>query len=155
MPAVAQTWLLLILLAWTPRAVEGAERNAQSSVAAATGGGLRGARALVLSASGLVLAMGCFWTSYRPVTQRRHLLDAAELAATRGGDQETVRRLYHQAAQADPLAWEAWEQLAGWEFALANRSSAQNDRGKFDAAIEAEQKERGRSVDVRELLRPA
>ncbi len=140
MPAVAQTWLLLMLLAWTPRAVEGAERNAESSVAATTGGGLRRSRALVLSASGFVLAMGCFWTSYWPVTQRRHLLDAAELAATRGGDQETARRLYHQAAQADPLAWEAWEQLASWEFALANRSSAEIDRVKFDAAVEAEQK---------------
>ena len=130
MPAVTQTWLLLILLTLAP--------SAPRDASPAEGSGRSRVGALIMAVTGFAMAWGCFSTSYWPVMQRKHLVEAAELAASRGGDQETSGRLYRQASEADDLAWEAWESLAMWEFAQAQRSPANKDRTKFEAAIHAE-----------------
>lgn len=123
MPAVTQTWLLMLALAFPVRRELPAQTQESVNQEPPPS-----ARPVLMRATPLlicVLLMILFVMSdFAPTVQRKSLVQNAELTLMRGQSARIAQQLFSQAGQADPLSPEPWQALAELKF----REGARNRR---------------------------
>lgn len=125
MPAVTQLGLLLIAWGITP---------AREDSAAAASRSLFPWPALACVTSLLLLA-GCFLTSWRPVSARKHWIAAGDFQWMAKRNVDQAEQDYRRAERADPWSSEPWQRLGELEFSLALASPGGLERPRLDAAV--------------------
>ncbi|WP_278469918.1 O-antigen ligase family protein [Gimesia maris] len=131
MPAITQTWLLLLALAFpvvtrqaTPDAgsVDQAKPNSSQTEAPIH------LRAIPLSAC-LILTFFFIWSSFAPTIQRKSLVLQAEQSLMRGSSVRNAQRYFSQASQVDSISPGPWQALAEIEFQEGEQNRSAFERG--------------------------
>ncbi|QDT90602.1 O-antigen ligase family protein [Gimesia algae] len=133
MPAITQTWLLLLALAFP--VVTASDNPNVSSVEQSRPGSSQTEPAIHLRALSLtvclILTFFFIVSSFAPTIQRKSLVLQAEQSLLRGSSVRNAQRYFSQASQADPLSPAPWQALAEIEF----REGEQN-RSTFERGVE-------------------
>ncbi|QDT41303.1 MraY-like glycosyltransferase [Gimesia alba] len=136
MPAVTQTWLLLLAFAFpvtTPLKVsEKNETTSNHSVPA-----LPFKTIHLKTASFIFCLLITFFfirSSFAPTIERKNLVREGEQVLLRGNSARIAQRYFQQASQADPLSPAPWQALAELEF----RQGAEN-RDAFEQGVKLSQ----------------
>jgi len=127
MPAITQTWLLLLALAFpVPREQPAPTQEAASQKIQPKPVLMRAIPLLIC----VLLLILFVMTDFAPTVQRKSLVQNAESTIMRGQSARIAQQLFSQAGQVDPLSPEPWQALAELKF----RESA-HDRQAFDEGV--------------------
>lgn len=131
MPAITQTWLLLLALAF-PVTIKPAKPNVSSVTPPQPGSSQTRPtihlRAISLSAC-LILTFFFIGSSFAPTIQRKSLVLQAEQSLMRGSSVRNAQRYFSQASQVDPISPIPWQALAEIEFREAEQNRSAFERG--------------------------
>ncbi|QDT25987.1 O-antigen ligase family protein [Gimesia panareensis] len=128
MPAITQTWLLLMALAFpVPRVQAVAAPESAEQTSGLTPIHLRAIPLLIC----VLLLILFVMTDFAPTIQRDSLVQKAELALMRGQSARIAQQRFSQAGQADPLSPEPWQALAELKFREGER-----DRRAFEEGVQ-------------------
>ena len=129
MPYVGQTLLLLVALQIP------ADPNRQSELSSAGKPKRQSTGLRLLMASLAVLLVTCLASATWPVFWRTSLVDAGKAALFLDGNSRQADQFFQQAAQADPLSPEPWNQLSQLKFLQWSQSISDSERD-FEQAVE-------------------
>lgn len=129
MPAITQTWLLLLVLAFpvtrqqTPEAQQEQPNQAPDTPSTIH---LKTAALFIC----VLLLIFFVITDFAPTMRRKSLVQKAEQALMRGQSIRMAQQLFSQASQVDPLSSAPWQALADIKF-----REAEQDRGAFEEGV--------------------
>ncbi|WP_417393459.1 O-antigen ligase family protein [Gimesia sp.] len=133
MPAITQTWLLLLALAFP--VITDPAKAIMGSVNPADSDSPRTAPTIhlrtVALAACLILTFFFIVSSFAPTILRKSLVLQAEQSLMRGSSFRNAQRYFRQASQVDPISPSPWQALAEIEF----RKGEQN-RSAFEQGVE-------------------
>ncbi|QDV49325.1 O-antigen ligase family protein [Gimesia fumaroli] len=136
MPAITQTWLLLLALAFpvTSPSPDIEETKAEESPSTSA----RPLKPIHLKTTGLIfcILLTVFFakSAFAPTIERKSLVREGEQVLLRGQSARMAQRYFNQAGQADPLSPTPWQALAELEF----RQSAKH-RDAFEQGVKLKQ----------------
>lgn len=135
MPAITQTWLLLLALAFPVTPAPSPENSEQVDSEQAQQRPHQSVhkKTLALTLCGLLLILFVM-SDFAPTFQSQSLVKRAEQTLMRGQSARIAQQLFSQAGQADPFSPEPWQALAELKF----REGVQN-RQAFEEAVSFKQ----------------
>tara|TARA_R110002095_G_scaffold163200_1_gene141424 strand:+ start:104357 stop:106567 length:2211 start_codon:yes stop_codon:yes gene_type:complete len=136
MPAVTQTWLLLLALAF-PVSLLQTDIDANTT-AESTSTSTRPLNPIHLKTAGVIicLLLTVFFirSSFAPTIERKNLVREGEQVLLRGQSARIAQRYLNQASQADPLSPAPWQALAELQF-----RQGVDDRDAFEQGVKLKQ----------------
>lgn len=136
MPAITQTWLLLLALAF-PVSVSPVPHKTATAVADSSVKQNRSqprSVKLALLVASVILLFFFVGSAFAPTIAARNLVREAEQTLMRGQSARIAQRFFQQAAQADPKSPAPWQALAELQF-----QQATNSQDAFEQAVKLKQ----------------